>query len=177
MISAKHSAKHNGKSWGCLTKSCKTMSVSEIVHKYHKGNTCDNIMMKSVVTVSGSYLRCLSLFFALSLLEHGFSLLGPLNVPAHRQHALQWLLHWPAVRFSLLHIEHTQQSDSHFLDCVSTRIFAFFRFRFGRRNKTIVMYGYISSVFFSSFEVGNIDLCLFLWWKCSLGLPKQTFRL
>lgn len=56
------------------------------------------------------YLRLgrLPLFFALSLLEHGFSLLGPLNVPAHSQHALQWLPHWPAVRFSFLHVEHKQ---------------------------------------------------------------------
>ena len=54
------------------------------------------------------YLRLgrLPLFFALSLLEHGFSLLGPLNVPAHSQHALQRLPHWPAVRFSFLHVEH-----------------------------------------------------------------------
>lgn len=76
--------------------------------------------MTSINTVSGScigmfYLRLggLSLFFALSLLGHGFSFFGPLNVPAHSKHALQRLPHWPAVCFSLLHIEHTQESDIH----------------------------------------------------------------
>lgn len=51
------------------------------------------------------YLRVggLLLFVTLSLLEHGFSLFAPLNVPAHSQHALQWLSHWPAVCFPLLH--------------------------------------------------------------------------
>lgn len=51
------------------------------------------------------YLRVggLLLFVTLSLLEHGLSLFAPLNVPAHSQHALQWLPHWPAVCFPLLH--------------------------------------------------------------------------
>lgn len=51
-----------------------------------------------------SYQRLRDLFqlFTFSLLEHGVALLGPLDVPAHGQHTLQRLPHWPTVGLSLL---------------------------------------------------------------------------
>ena len=67
---------------------------------------------------AGGHLCALLELLALALLEQGLPLLGPLDAPAQGQHALQGLLHWPAVRLSLLgitrtaHVTHTH-TDAH----------------------------------------------------------------
>lgn len=47
-------------------------------------------------------LRYFSHFLSLPLLRHTFSILGPVNVPAHCQHTLQGLSNWPSVNLFLL---------------------------------------------------------------------------
>lgn len=47
-------------------------------------------------------LRDFSHFLTLPLLRHAFSILGPVNVPAHGQHTLQGLSNWPSVNLFFL---------------------------------------------------------------------------
>lgn len=56
------------------------LSADEIVNMHHK---------RKHLLMCYLGLRDFPLFFALSLLEHRLTLFGPLNVPAHSQHALQ----------------------------------------------------------------------------------------
>ena len=63
---------------------------------------------------AGGHLGALLELLALALLEQGLPLLGPLDAPAQGQHALQGLLHRPAVRLSLLGITRTAHvTDAH----------------------------------------------------------------
>lgn len=55
------------------------------------------------------YLRGLwyfSHFLILPLLRHAFSILGPVDAPAHCQHTLQGLSNWPSVNLFLLKHRH-----------------------------------------------------------------------
>lgn len=55
-------------------------------------------------------LRDLSHLLALALLRHALSILGPVDAPAHRQHALQGLSNWPSV--NLFFLQHGGQNRS-----------------------------------------------------------------
>lgn len=85
------------------------LSVSHIFWLWEKKPrcVCTEALWKSDQYLWG--LRDLSHFLALALLRHALSILGPVDAPAHRQHALQGLSNWPSVNLFLL--PHGDQSS------------------------------------------------------------------